>query len=215
MLICAVSDTHEQHDELVIQPCDLFIHAGDICFQQNPRPISALREFDEWLSTVPCRHRVVVPGNHDRVLEEPKNRALLQHAKVLVNSGVTIEGARIWGSPVTPLPGMAFGMPNAADRKRHWARIPKNIDILVTHSAPYGILDAAPGSNEHEGCPELREAVLRVKPRLHIFGHTHVAYGRLQTKDTLFINAALVGELFEMDRPPVMLNFQARPDRSR
>jgi Icc-related predicted phosphoesterase len=141
---------------------------------------------------------VFVPGNHDRVLEEPKNRGLLKNAKVLVNSGVTIEGIRIWGSPVTPLPGMAFGMPNAADRKRRWATIPNNTDILVTHGAPYGILDAAPGSNAHEGCPELLEAVLRVKHWLHIFGHTHVGYGRQQTEHTLFVNAALVGELFEM-----------------
>lgn len=43
MVICAVSDTHEMHDELSVQPGDLFIHAGDILFAQNNRPLSVLR----------------------------------------------------------------------------------------------------------------------------------------------------------------------------
>ena len=32
-------------------------------------------------------------------------------------------------------------MSRAADRKRHWARIPEGLDILVTHGPSLGILD--------------------------------------------------------------------------
>ena len=32
----------------------------------------------------------------------------------------------------------------------------------------------------------------RVKPRLHVFGHIHEAYGQQQVDDTLFVNASMV-----------------------
>src|SRR5437762_14294021 len=68
------------------------------------------------------------------------------------------------GSPVIPLYGGAFGMSRAADRKRHWARIPEGLDILVTHGPPLGILDEL-GPGRHDGCPELCEAVSQARPR--------------------------------------------------
>jgi Icc-related predicted phosphoesterase len=156
----------------------------------SKRP-SILRDFDRWLGELPPRHKILVPGNHDYILEEPGRRWEITNANLLVGSGVEIEGIRIWGSAVTPLYGGAFGKSNAADRKRHWEQIPEDTDILITHGPPFGILDAAPGSQLHEGDPELLEAVLRIKPRLHVFGHVHAGYGTLRTKDTLFVNAAL------------------------
>ena len=75
---------------------------------------------------------------------------------------------------------------------------------------PFGILDAAPGSNRHEGCPELLEAVLEAKPRLHVFGHIHAGYGTLRTPETIFINAALFDEGGTMEREPIVLDLSAR-----
>jgi Icc-related predicted phosphoesterase len=72
------------------------------------------------------------------------------------------------------------------------------------------VLDQAPDSEEHEGCPELWEAVLRVMPRLQVFGHTHGAYGTFRTEHTTFVNAALVGEFFDLDKSPIVLDFHAR-----
>jgi Icc-related predicted phosphoesterase len=197
--IVCISDTHDLHRELVVPRGDLLIHAGDFTFLSQ-RP-SMLRDFDKWLSELPHRHKVVVPGNHDYILEEPSNRwQQITHATLLVDSGLEIEGIRIWGSPVTPLYGGAFGQSSPADRKRHWAQIPDDIDILITHGPPFGILDGEP----HEGCPELREAVLRVKPRLHVFGHVHAGYGISRAKHTLFVNAALF-EDGEVGRRPIVL----------
>ena len=78
------------------------------------------------------------------------------------------------------------------------------------HGAPFGVLDQAPESDVHEGCPELREAVIRIKPRLHVFGHTHGAHGTFRTEHTTFVDAALVGEFFDLDRSPIVLDFDAR-----
>lgn len=204
MLICAVADTHELHAELSLQPGDLFIHAGDILFAQNTRPLSVLRDFDEWLGNLPYRYKLVVPGNHDKLLENPRNRGLLRNAMLLVNAGVSIEGIRIWGSPVTPLPGEPFGMPDLADRKKLWARIPKGTEIIITHGPTFGVLDQEADSDVHQGCPELRDAILRVRPRVHIFGHIHGGYGLAHNGQTLFVNAALYKDGILSRRPIVL-----------
>jgi len=100
-------------------------------------------------------------------------------------------------------------MSSAADRKRNWARIPEDTDILITHGPPFGILDCASRSNIHEGCPELLEAVLLVKPRLHVFGHIHHGYGTRSTGDTLFVNAALLGAS-GLSRKPIVVELGKR-----
>ena len=192
MRIVVISDTHELHRELAVPPGDLLIHAGDITFFSK-RP-SMYRDFDLWLGRLHHRHKVVIPGNHDYRLEEPSERSVITNAILFVDSGVEIEGIRIWGSPVTPFYAGAFGMSRAADRRRHWSRIPEGLDILITHGPPLGILDCGPGSNHHEGCPALLEAVLEAKPRVHVFGHIHAGYGTARREGTLFINASIFGE---------------------
>jgi Icc-related predicted phosphoesterase len=74
---------------------------------------------------------------------------------------------------------------------------------------PFGILDGVASIEEHQGCPELRRAVDRVKPRVHIFGHVHSGYGKLQAGETLFVNAALLGPLAEVERTPILVTVEA------
>jgi hypothetical protein len=81
----------------------------------------------------------------ERLLDRER-RALLSDATVLINEGIEIDGHRIWGSPVTPLYGGAFGLISPEDRKRLYARIPEDTDSLITQGPPYGILDVTPGS---------------------------------------------------------------------
>jgi Icc-related predicted phosphoesterase len=208
MRIVLISDTHGLHRKLEVPSGDLLIHAGDFTFYS--RPPSVVSDFDGWLGSLPYRHKVVVPGNHEFVLEEPRNQGALTNAALLIDSGVEVEGIRIWGSPVTPLYGGAFGMSMAADRRTHWARIPEGLDILITHGPPLGILDHDPRSERREGCPQLLEAVFQARPRLHVFGHIHAGYGTLRTLDTVFVNASLLGEDGGLSREPIVIDLQAR-----
>jgi len=125
-----------------------------------------------------------------------------------IDAGIEIEDIRIWGSPVTPLYGGAFGMSSGSDRKRVWAKIPDGTDILITHTPPFGFLDREAGSDEHQGCLGLMEAVLRVRPRLHVFGNIHGSYGTYRNENTLFANAALFDELGGVERPPIVVDFR-------
>jgi Icc-related predicted phosphoesterase len=196
-----LSDTHELHREVDVPDGDIFIHAGD--FTMFSKSMEAVVDFNDWLGELPHRHKIVVPGNHEFFLEaDPSERFMLDNAIVLINEGTEIEGLRLWGSPVTPLYGGAFDLRSAKDRKRLYAQIPHDIDVLVTHGPPFGILDTAPISGLHEGCPELLEAVMWVRPRLHVFGHIHTAYGIFQTEHTTFINAARLGLHDAADQAP-------------
>jgi Icc-related predicted phosphoesterase len=184
---------------------------GDFTFSFEKR-LSMYSDFNDWLGELPHRYRVVVPGNHDLLLEQPRNRKLITNATLVVNSAVEIDGLKIWGSPVN-LDGMAFRMSKPEDRKRHWAQMPKGIDILITHGPPLGVLDVEYGTQEHAGDPQLLKAVIRMRPRLHVFGHTHGGYGTATRGFTKFVNAALYGELGDLEKPPVLL--QLNPTKGR
>ena len=200
LTIVLISDTHDMHREVEIPKGDLLIHAGD--FTMNSMSAEKLIDFNDWLGELPHAFRVVIPGNHDFVVEEPSRRQLITNATLLINESIEIMGLKVWGSPTTPLLGEAFGVVSDTDRAKLYSRIPADTDVLVTHGPPYGILDQAPGAEYHAGCQQLLAAVRRIKPMLHIFGHVHAGYGTFSTPDTLFVNAALPGKDYDLSNPP-------------
>jgi Icc-related predicted phosphoesterase len=199
-----LSDTHQLHREIDVPDGDLLIHAGDLTMFS--RSMTAVADFNIWLGELPHRHKVVVPGNHEFFLEaDLTKRSLLSNAIILINEGIEIEGLRIWGSPVTPSNGGAFGLSSSEDRRRTFAQIPTNTDVLITHGPPFGILDAPPAAGFHNGCQELADAVVRVRPKLHVFGHVHGAHGILQVGGTTYVNAAVLSTDGGPDRSPIVL----------
>jgi Icc-related predicted phosphoesterase len=60
----------------------------------------------------------------------------------------------------------------SANSKIADADIPNDIDILVTHYPPYGILD------EDMGSTEILNFVLKSRPQWHLFGHIHSTAGQ-------------------------------------
>lgn len=208
LVIVMISDTHTMHREIEVPPGGLFIHAGD--FTMDSRSAEALTDFNDWLGELPHAFRVVVPGNHDVALQDPARRQLITNAKLLVNEGVEIMGLKIWGSPATPLLREAVGVPSERDRIDLYSRIPNDTDILITHGPPYGVLDQAPGSEEHQGCRQLLAAVRRVQPMMHVFGHVHGGYGTFNTPETLFVNAALPGRGYDLSNRPHVFRLPRR-----
>ncbi|KAL8860828.1 MAG: hypothetical protein Q9178_002858 [Gyalolechia marmorata] len=95
---------------------------------------------------------------------------------------------KIYVSPYTPVcGGWAFGYWNFEDRfnPAHLRQlgtisvaeepIPDDVDIIMTHGPPQGVLDECPAGSV--GCPNLLHAVKRVRPMMHCFGHIHEASG--------------------------------------
>jgi hypothetical protein len=104
----------------------------------------------------------------------------------------------IYGSPVQPeFAGWAWNQARGPEIKATWDKIPTfGVDILMTHGPAHGILDWC--GPQRVGCEDLREALDRVQPKLHVFGHIHAAYGKgrafTQNQPTVeCYNAALCG----------------------
>jgi Icc-related predicted phosphoesterase len=192
MKIVCISDTHSLHNRMEIPDGDLLIHAGDVSSRGG---MTEIADFNEWLGTLPHPHKVIIAGNHDFGFERyPKEaKALITNAKYLNDSGITIEGLKIWGSPIQPwFYDWAFNRQRGKDIRKHWDMIPPDTDILITHGPPFGILDDT-DRGEKVGCEDLIDIIqTRVRPRLHVFGHIHEAYGQQQVKETLFVNASMV-----------------------
>lgn len=106
----------------------------------------------------------------------------------LYNNSVTIKRLKIYGTPVNhSVMGMAFGKSSRAEIKKEWRKIPSDVDILITHEAPFNTLDNG------NGCPDLKLRSEAIKPKLHVFGHVHNLNGVIQQGETRYVNAALCG----------------------
>ena len=114
------------------------------------------------------------------------------------------KGIKIWGSPFTPefMDWAFMGMPE--ELGAIWAEIPKNLDILITHGPPFGILDRTM-RGENAGCPKLLEAIQIKTPRIHVFGHIHEGYGLREKNGTVFMNASLCNANYELVNKPVVI----------
>ncbi|MBA3534089.1 MAG: metallophosphatase domain-containing protein [Ardenticatenales bacterium] len=206
LTIVALSDTHSLHGQLAIPDGDILLHAGDITRQGD---IADVVEFNAFLGTLPHRHKVVIAGNHDFCFERLPNRCrqLLTNAIYLEDESVTLEGIKIYGSPWQPwFHDWAFNLARGEPLRRKWALIPPDTDILITHGPPLGHGDRTT-LNEVVGCADLLEAVQRLRPRYHLFGHIHEAYGVTRNEHTTFINASSCTFKYTATNPPIVFDY--------
>ena len=180
-IIC-ISDTHNSQPAL--PDGAILIHAGDMTQSGTHKELQATLD---WLQRQPHRIKIVIAGNHDRLLDanddRPGTDAVSQRQSLnwgdityLENSETTVtckNGRRlhIYGSPLSPRHGgWVFQYPRSKDVWRE--TVPDGIDILVTHCPPRAHLDLL-----DLGCVHLLRELWRVRPRLHVFGHVHAGAG--------------------------------------
>jgi Icc-related predicted phosphoesterase len=208
MKIWHISDTHTYHGLLKVpKDIDMVIHSGDAT---NPRdPYASEQEmlnFISWFGSLPIKHKVFVAGNHDLCIERnlvTKIDFMKNGIVYLENDYAEVEGIKIWGSPFTP----TFGQGWAFNKKRSalhdiWKEIPDDVDIVVVHGPPKGILDLAYHQlNCIEFCGDeaLRKRMYLLNPKLCLFGHIHnnediinAGTMKLSIGDTIYSNGSVV-----------------------
>lgn len=197
MRIVHISDTHRADNFLTqIPEGDVLIHSGDI----DARSLKDVAKFNLWLETLPHKHKIFVPGNHDFFFEEKELLAklTLTNATVLVDESIVIDDKVFYGSPWTPRFGnWAFMQDRGKNINQYWEMIPLDTDVLITHGPPMGILDKAfqpPSYALSVGCEMLLDSVKELRPKYHLFGHIHESYGIFEDKSTIFINSCLMNE---------------------
>lgn len=120
---------------------------------------------------------------------------------------------KIWGSPWTKtFKGMnpkckAFTVDADEELASKFSLIPNDVDILITHSPPYGILDKTM-TNESVGSKSLALKVGKMEnpPQLWVWGHIHEAYGEdlpVRSKHCKMLNASHVNAHYEPVNKPI------------
>ena len=207
MKIVIISDSHGYHNGLTLPDGDLLIHAGDVSGRGME---SQVLDFLEWYDKLQFKHKIFIAGNHDFYFEQEKAEKIQQcipsSTTYLNDSGTSIDGINIWGSPVsTWFYDWAFNSHKGEEIKKHWDKIPLNTDILITHGPPYGIFDKT-HSGVHAGCEVLLEKVKEIKPKYHIFGHIHEGYGITELDGTTFINASVLTADYRLVNAPIIID---------
>ena len=194
MKLVAIGDLHTEYDYITedVPDGDVLICTGDACGYGEEYELGL---FIKWFDKFPHKHKIYVAGNHDWPLERlPYTKDYFKDIGVhyLEDSGITLKGVSFYGYPWTPeYNNWAFNLPRDGRQLTQRAKaIPNDTDVLITHGPPHGICDKEYNKG-HLGCKALLKQVLKVKPKVHVFGHIHNGYGRDENEDTRFYNVAI------------------------
>jgi Icc-related predicted phosphoesterase len=213
-----ISDTHLSHNQLEIPKCDLLIHAGDFSFVG--KMIDAM-EVNQWFGKLKERgtikEAILICGNHDWIGEKNPSwtKEAFTNAIYLDEESCEVFGLKVFGSAWSPeFNNWAFNAQRGKEISRHWAKIPDDTQILISHGPPYGILDVnteeiynKPQGPEHLGCEELRKRIDQLKDlKLNVFGHIHSSHGIEEHNGVKFINASVLNESYEVVFKPIVID---------
>lgn len=214
--VVAISDTHGKWNKIKIPPCDILISTGDYSFRGEEHMV---KDFHKWMNKQPAKHVISVQGNHETGVERnfSYSKELAEKAcpgVYFIDEGlVEIEGLRIYCSAITPFfHNWAWNRYPGEEIQKNWDRIPENIDILATHGPAYGILDGVPEYNSltnkvglrHCGCPQLLKKIQEIKPKFHLFGHIHEAFGTHSESGITYINSSICDGQYKANNHPII-----------
>lgn len=232
MNICAISDLHgylplypnEWWGDL--QSCEIICICGDIFplyIQTNMTESKRwlLEKFKPWAADLPVEKVLFIGGNHDFFCERCKKDLFhwfSKHDKVtyLHNTGIDYISTQdtktysIFGSPYCHQFGSWAFMRDEETLVKKFSEIPENLDILITHDAPYGTSDICfegfARSIGHIGCTELRDAIIEKKPSWCLHGHLHSSNHEIETLDfTKVINCSILDESYNLSYSPQII----------
>lgn len=229
MKLCHISDTHGKHENLTIPKCDVLVFTGDMGTRTNELELIS---FLSWIEKQPADVKIIIAGNHDICMDKDwvkrqKNvgsvegvlanqhyqnaKSLIENYKVkyLEDREYIYNGIKFYGSPYSPSfhrERWVFNADRGKEIQKIWSKIPSDVNVLLTHTPPYKILDYVdnrykrhPNEDQNVGCQDLMNVIKNrlFKLKLHCFGHIHETTGLLikpvsQTRNVIFSNGACV-----------------------
>lgn len=232
MKICSISDLH---GNLILYPsdywnglreCEILFICGDtlplnIQWDMNKSKKWLIEKFKPWAEELPVEKIYIIAGNHDAWFERYDKQAhelFSIDSKIiyLKNELVTHESIQdssiytIFGTPYCHIYGKWPFMRSEEILYEKFKEIPKNLDILITHDAPYGTSDICfegwSADGQHKGSPALRDAVLTTKPRYLFHGHLHSSnHEKELLENTEVYNTSILNEDYKIVYNPLML----------
>jgi len=217
MKLVIISDTHSFHRKINVPDGDILIHCGDIT---NRGELSIMKDFSNWLKELPHKNKIVVFGNHEVGMSKGPKRldavGMITEADAyyLENSEIIIDGVKFYGSPATPrFYDWEWNYNRGKDIAREWAKIPNDVDVLITHGQSYGILDLVQntlsnaGRDLHQGCEDLAAKIAELKQlKLYCGGHLHTDGGKSENVNgVIYVNASICTEQYYPINKPVVV----------
>lgn len=187
-VIFAFSDTHGNHRRLLVpEDAEIVICAGDAV--DDDLKGGEYDDFIDWFSSLSAKWKIFVPGNHELSFDLNQAEDII---KQFEEAGITVLQDAVEDCDGIII-GSISGNARIADKD-----IPNDLDILVTHYPPYGILDQELGS------PEILNFLLKAKPKYHLFGHIHATEGQsFQLGETTCQNISVFHRLSRRENLPV------------
>ena len=229
--IIALSDLHGQLPEINTS-FDLMLLGGDLVELYGQSSKLATKEwyeicFSDWINTLPFENEdskvLWIAGNHEVAFERLRIAGRIELAK-LVNERTNgraiyledelynFHGITIYGTPWCKIFGNWAFMKNYDSLKETYAKIPENVDILLTHDAPYGTSDLCFGwttfgrTPVHLGNEPLRDIILEKTPHWNLHGHLHSSnHNEEILGSTSVYNVSLLDEEYNQAYPPLQL----------
>ncbi|MCP8317688.1 MAG: metallophosphoesterase [archaeon] len=185
MKFLAITDVHGRTQVLkwlieLSKDFDLLAVAGDVTEWGDE---NFFRNFYKLISDNDIM-TLFVPGNHDPILELNLPKISNLHGESTNFNGLIFCG--IGGSNPTP-----FSTPFELDDDQAYKllfRLPNQIDVLISHSSPYGTKCDRSYKGHHIGSKPVRSFIEKVKPKVVISGHVHEARSMDVLGDTLIVN---------------------------
>jgi Icc-related predicted phosphoesterase len=210
-LVC-ISDTHG-HDleKLKLPEGDILLHAGDVSDRGTIAEIAMFNSHCAKVKHLYTHGIYTCMGNHDFLAEKAHImcQELLSNCKMMINKSITIDGLNFYFSPYTPwFFNWAFNFKeqDLEQARNHWARIPDDTNVLITHGPPRTLLDITP-RGQHVGCGPLLHRTLDLQNLLlHVFGHIHCGYSHEQHRNKHYINASSCNEQYHLCNPAYVVD---------
>lgn len=193
------SDPHNRSRFLGFPKADYYICTGDAT---NFGTEKELKEFNrivgEQKKKKKFKKMFFVPGNHEVELEEnfASYSKFLNKMEILIDKTIVLDcGLKIHGTPYVPTFFDWAYMKSEIELGYHWNLIPNDVDILLTHGPPFGILDPVMRFPFHAGSKTLRQKIDYLVEKgnlmLHLFGHIHEGRGIADLFKTTFVNGSV------------------------
>jgi Icc-related predicted phosphoesterase len=197
MRIVAMSDTHGHHRELDVPDGDVLVHAGDFLLDSLDNVM--FDDFIKWFEAQPHRHKLLVPGNHD---------GLLQYENSMFELGnICFDGVQFGCNSYTPIHKIKWHYQHERDSEQAYATMSyvDPADVLVTHGPSYGVADKTARGN-HAGCRAIDAWVTKHQPQVHIHGHIHHSHGHYKNGETDVYNVAVLDDNYNLVHEPTVID---------
>jgi len=210
-----LSDTHDFHDKVKLDfdklHIDVLIHAGDLYYEQS-RSHNKTLEGDnikvfEWLKNTKIENKLVIPGNHDYVLEEYEISELKTQMKdeykitylnnEVITHKINDKEFSIYGHGFRQGSDDKVAKRNTTNNAFEHTReeiikkvqtIEKNttsLDIIITHGVACDLKDLKKYNKRatEKRCVDISSLITKFKPKICVSGDEHKEYFSSEQND--------------------------------